>query len=152
MKLNPIDIRNQQFKSKTFGGIDPDEVRSFLNQVAQDFEELTRESLEHSERLRIAQEQIAHYQSIEKTLQDTAVTMQKVLEQKTQDAHREADLIIAEAKNQAEKEVASIRAESAQLITDIQVLKDQKRNFFIRFKSLLDSQSQMVQALEDEPS
>jgi cell division initiation protein len=30
MKITPLDIRQQQFKGKMLGGLDPDDVDSFL--------------------------------------------------------------------------------------------------------------------------
>ena len=34
MELTPLDIRNQTFHKKNFGGIDPDEVKAFLETAA----------------------------------------------------------------------------------------------------------------------
>ena len=150
MKLSPLDIRNQQFKTKTFGGLDADEVRAFLNQIAVDVEEICRENIDAADRLKFAQEQISHYQSIEKSLQDTALTMQKVLEQKSEDAKKEAEIILAEARNVAHKETEAIRLESADLKREIQILKDQRKNYFIRMRSVITSQSQMLDALEND--
>ena len=34
MELTPLDIRNQTFHSKRFGGYDPEEVKAFLETAA----------------------------------------------------------------------------------------------------------------------
>jgi DivIVA domain-containing protein len=31
MDLTPLDIRNQEFRTKTFGGLDRDEVQAFFD-------------------------------------------------------------------------------------------------------------------------
>ncbi len=44
MKITPIDIQQQQFKTKFFGGLDPEDVDAFLQTVSQEMENLSREN------------------------------------------------------------------------------------------------------------
>ncbi|MEE1067129.1 MAG: DivIVA domain-containing protein, partial [Fibrobacteraceae bacterium] len=56
MELTPLDIRNQTFHSKRFGGCDPEEVKAFLETAAQAFEQMSRNRNDLSERLKIAED------------------------------------------------------------------------------------------------
>ena len=78
MELTPLDIRNQTFHKKNFGGIDPDEVKAFLETAATAFEQMSRNRTDLTERLKIAEERVNYYRQIEKTIQDAVVTMQNL--------------------------------------------------------------------------
>jgi DivIVA domain-containing protein len=53
MELTPLDIRNQTFRSKRFGGVDPAEVKAFLETAAQAFEQQGRLRTDLTERLKL---------------------------------------------------------------------------------------------------
>lgn len=148
MQLTPQDIRNQEFAKKTFGGLDADEVNAFLVQVSSQVEESKRKNLELSDQLRVTREQVERYRQTEQLLQDTAVTLQSMLEEKRSEANKESELIIAEAKARASREVEYIRKEADELAREVEELKRQKSHFFIRMKSVLKSQSELLEALE----
>ena len=150
MELTPLDIRKQEFRRKSFGGLDPAKVEGFLEMVAVEFERRQHENADLQEKLNQAKEQLAHYRAIEQTLQEAAVTLQRTLEEKKVDAHREADFIVAQARAEAQRETESIRKESEALRGDVQQLRNQRTNFFVRFRSLLRSQWDLLEALEHE--
>ena len=52
MKITPLDIQQQQFKGKMFGGLDPEDVDTFLQLVAGELEELIRENTELKDQAR----------------------------------------------------------------------------------------------------
>ncbi len=150
MKLTPLDIRKQEFRKKTFGGFDPEEVMAFLSQVAESVEGSQRETIHLKEKLKVCNEQLNHFKLIENTLQESALTMQKVIDEKKQEANKEAEFIIAQARANALKETESIRNESEALRKEVQLLKSQRNNFFIRMKSVLGAQKELISALEKD--
>ena len=150
MEMTPLDIRNQEFRRKTFGGLDPEEVQAFLSHLASEYESRLRESQDASDKLIIAKEQITHYRSLEGTLQETALTLQKILEEKKVQAQKEAEFIIAEAKNNAYKETEAIRRESENLRTEIVGLRAQKTAFFSRIRNALRTQEELLEAMEKD--
>lgn len=150
MELTPLDIRKQEFGRKAFGGIDPAEVQGFLEQVAVEFERRQHENSELQEKLKQAKEQIAHFRSIEQSLQEAAITLQRTLEEKKIDAHREADFIIAQARAEAQRETEATRRESEELRSEITQMQRQRTHFFVRFRGLLRSQWDLLEALERE--
>jgi cell division initiation protein len=150
MQISPLDIRNQSFKKKTLGGYDPEEVNAFLQQVANQMEELLRLRTEINEKLKITEERVNYYKLMEKTLQDAVVTMQKTVDEKRRTAQKEAELIIAEAKAEAHREGERIRSQAESLSAEIETLHAQKRNYYIRIRSLIRSQEELLNAMEQE--
>ena len=118
-----------------------------LETIAKDFEELTRQNTQLSERIKIAEERLNHYRLIEKTLQDAVITIQNTLEEKKKVAQQEAEAIITDARAKATQELLSSREHVATLRSDIHILENQKMQFFARFRSLLRSQAQILDAM-----
>lgn len=144
--ITPLDVKKHEFTVK-MRGYDQDEVRALLETVAREMEESNRQNVTLSERLKIAEERINHYRLIEKTLQDAVITMQDTLEEKRKAADRDADLIIQEAKVRAREELQSSREQVASLRAEIYSLENQKQQFFMRLRSILRTQSQMLEAM-----
>ena len=144
--ITPLDIKKHEFSSR-FKGFDQAEVRALLETIAKDFEELTRHNLQLSERIKIAEERLNHYRLIEKTLQDAVITIQNTLEEKRKVALQEAEAIITVARLKANQELLSSREQVGTLRADIHVLENQKMQFFARFRSLLRSQAQILDAM-----
>ena len=150
MELTPLDIRNQTFHKKKFGGIDQEEVKSFLNAVAESFEQMSRTKTDLTERLKIAEERVNYYRQIEKTIQDAVVTMQKTADESKQNAEKEAELIIAEAKAKALGEIDNIKQEAILLKKEIEQLRTLRTNYLIRFKAQIHSQQELLEAIEKD--
>ncbi len=150
MELTPLDIRNQTFHTKRFGGYAPEEVKAFLETAAKSFEELGRKRTELTERLKIAEERVNYYKQIEKTIQDAAVTMQRTMEEIKRNAEKEGELIVAEAKTRAQREVENTKHEAESLRSEIEQLKQLRTNYFIRIRAMVKSQSELLAAMERE--
>ena len=144
--ITPLDIKKHEFSTR-FKGYDVDEVRAMLDTIARDFEELTRQNVQLSERLRISEERVNHYRLIEKTLQDAVITIQNTLEEKRKVADQEAEVIIQEARQKADNEMLTSRERIAHLRGEIYTLENQKMQFFARFRNLLRSQAQILEAM-----
>ncbi len=150
MELTPLDIRNQSFHAKKFGGLDAEEVKAFLNQVAVELEKQSRSRTDLTERLKIAEERVNYYKLIEKTLQDSVLTMQKTVDEIKRNADKEAELIIAEAKARAVREVEATKKQAEEMRSEIELLKQQRTNYFIRIRALLRGQEELLTAMERE--
>lgn len=146
--ITPLDIRKHEFSSK-MRGYDPDEVKAVLDNIAKDFEEVTRQNTQLSERLKIAEERLNHYRLIEKTLQDAVITIQNTLEEKRKVAQMEAEAIVQDARNRANEELLISRERTGELRGEIHTLENQKMQFFVRFRNLLRSQAQILEAMMD---
>jgi cell division initiation protein len=150
MELTPLDIRNQNFHKKNFGGIDPEEVKAFLDTAANAFEQMSRDKTDLTERLKVAEERVNYYRQIEKTIQDAVVTMQKTVDEVKATAEKEAEIIVAEAKARAVREVESTKKEAEELRMEIEQLKQLRTNYFIRCRALIKGQEDLLTAMEND--
>lgn len=149
MKISPIDIQQQQFKGKMFGGLDPEDVDSFLQSVASEVEDLIRENTELKEQARRAATDIESMKEKESDLRNTMLAAQKITEEMKANSQKEATLLIAEAELQAEKILDDANRKRSDLNNQIQDLKRDKVQFESALKSLLDSHYKML-SLNDE--
>ncbi|MBR4559192.1 MAG: DivIVA domain-containing protein [Fibrobacter sp.] len=150
MELTPLDIRNQTFHKKNFGGVDPEEVKAFLETAAGAFEQMSRDRTDLTERLKVAEERVNYYRQIEKTIQDAVVTMQRTVDEVKASAEKEAELIVAEAKARAVREVESTKKEAEELRMEIEQLKQLRTNYFIRCRALIKGQEDLLSAMEND--
>ena len=94
--ITPMDIENKEFK-KGFRGYNEEEVDEFLDIVKEDFENLYRENLDLKEKLKLYQEQVSRYKSIEETLNATLITAQTAAEDTCSAANKKAKIILEES-------------------------------------------------------
>ena len=127
MRISPLDIRQQQFSVKWFRGFDVHEVDAFLDDVAEDYEAVLKEVALLKEQIAAQEERARGVTERERTLQDTLVTTQRLVEEMKNNARREAELILREAELTGEKSLEASRAEEGRIRADIMALKRMRR-------------------------
>ncbi len=148
MKLTPLDIRRQTFKKKGMGGYDPGEIHAFLETVAGEFEELSRENTSLAERMNGLEGKIEDYRRMEKTLQDTLLSAQKTSEELRKNAEQRGDLLVKEAQLKADQIISEARARLMDLQRQIADLKNLRSSYLAKFRSLLESHMEILQYQE----
>lgn len=111
--LTPLDVRKKagDFKKKTMGGYDTQDVDVFLDMVSERMEVLVRENIQLRERCDALQQQVASWSGREKAVQEALVTAQELrTEMKTQ-AQRQAEFVLTEAQAEARRQLAEAEAE-----------------------------------------
>ena len=144
MQISPLDIQQQQFKGKMIGGLDPDDVDSFLQLVAQEMEKLIRENTELKEQCRKAAADMEELRQRETNLRETMLAAQKITEEMKSNAQKEATLLISEAEIKAERLLADSENRLLQLNTQIQDLRREKLHFEASFKSILETHLKLL--------
>jgi cell division initiation protein len=148
-----MDIRQQQFTVRMFRGFDVQEVDTFLEDVAQDYEALIKENALLKEQLQVLEDRTRGLEDREKVLQQTLVTTQQLTEEMKEGARREASLILREAELEGEKLLESNRTEEAMLRNEILQLKRQRRQVAEGLRSTLDMYQRMLdQDIKDDPA
>ena len=127
MRLSAADIRQQQFAVKLFRGFDPQEVDAFLEEIADDFEELTKENNLLKDQLVALEERNKGIEVRERTLQETLVTTQKIAEEFKENARVQAELLVREGQLRADKLMQDSRDEHVRLSAEIGSLKRLRR-------------------------
>lgn len=143
MRITPLDIRKQPFR-RAVRGFDSDAVNSFLEMVANEFEALIRQNGEYASRVKQLEEKVESYAKIERTLNETLLTAQKLGDDVRSNAQKEADLILREATARAGQEENEIRRRIMKLENDLASLKNQRDTFLERFKGLLTTQINLL--------
>ena len=109
--ITPMDIHNKTFSKKLRGYAD-DEVNSFLDEVASDYERIYREHREMEEQMDTLKAKLANYEKMEATMSSTLVMAQETAENVKTTAKKEAEVIVREAQNRA-----------ARIVSDAEVAK-----------------------------
>ena len=144
MKVTPLDIQQQQFKTR-FRGFDIREVDTFLEQMAETVENLQKENQNLRDEVRRLELEIQGYRKREETFKRALLNSQKVLDQMKDNARRSAELIIAEAEVKAEKILNKAHNRLAQLHEDITELKRQRTQIEVQISSIIEAHSRLLE-------
>jgi cell division initiation protein len=144
MKVTPLDIQQQQFKTR-FRGFDIREVDTFLEQMAETVERLQKENQNLGDEVRRLELEIQGYRKREETFKRALLNSQKVLDQMKDNARRSAELIMAEAEVKAEKILNKAHNRLAQLHEDITELKRQRTQIEVQISSIIEAHSRLLE-------
>jgi cell division initiation protein len=128
-----------------FRGADLQEVDTFLEEVAADYEALLKENTLLKEQLETLEERTRGLEDRDRLLQQTLVTTQRVTDEMKERAQREAAMIVREAELHGEKQVEAARAEEAVIRIQINGLKRQRRQLAEGLRSTLDMYRRFVE-------
>jgi cell division initiation protein len=141
--LTPLEIQKQTF-SRAFKGYHPDEVRAYLHLVAEEIERLLRENDLLTRETMNLREDLEDHSNRERILKDTLLSAQKVAEDLTANARKEAELIVKDAELLSERFLAQATQRVGDLEKAIQDLKIERRAARNRLQATLDTIQQMV--------
>lgn len=147
MKLTPLEIRKQEFR-KGIRGLDQVEVQTFLEMVAEQYEELLEENKALNRRIIEMETKLHNFQENEKTLRETLLNVQEVKKQSEESSRRKADLVVKEAELKSVEILDGARKESRQIREEINWLKSQKESFINRLRHILVSQVELLSVME----
>jgi len=136
MNITPLDITQREFRRR-LRGWDPEEVKAFLEGVADELELLVKEVTARDERIQRLEGQVAVYQEREEALRKTLYSAQRLTEQLKETAKKEADLIRQEAELQAERLLEQAHRQAGELQAQISDLKRQKVIFEAKLRASL---------------
>lgn len=139
-----MEIQQQQFKTKIFGGLDEGDVDSFLQLVASELEDLIRENTGLKEDLASANREIEDHRQRETGLREAMLSAQRVMDEMKSNSQKEATLIISEAELKAEQITAEAEKRLLQLNAQIQDLRRDKLKFETSLKSLLETHYKLL--------
>jgi cell division initiation protein len=149
MALTPLDIQKMRFPQR-MRGYDTAEVESFLSLVAEEvtgllsqIERLERENRYYRQRL---EESVQR----EHQLQQTLLRAQKVSDEITANAKREAELLVKEAEMAADRMVEQAIAQSTRIESKITELRTMRREVQLKFKNTLDLFQRILEAEMEE--
>jgi cell division initiation protein len=141
--LTPLEIQKQTF-SRTIKGYNSDEVRAYLHLVAEEIERLVRENDRLSREVGVLREDLEDHSNRERILKDTLLSAQKVAEDLTTNARKEAELIVKDAELLSDRLIGQAMQRVGDLEKAIGDLKIERRAARNKLQATLDTIQQMV--------
>ena len=125
MTLKPIDIEKKSF-TRVFRGYDEAEVESFLEDTSKSFTNVLTENNELKDRLRKFQIRVDELTTREKTVNETLTVVRKISDDMKENAQKESDHIVNEAKRKGRDYLISLQDEIKNFKTEIAQYKLKK--------------------------
>ena len=122
MKFTPLDIQRREF-DKAFRGLNEGEVRTFLHEVAGEWEELQQENQRMRSEILDLREHLRQYQDQDRIFRETLLHAQRTKEEILDTVNREKELILKEAEYRAEELVREGQNHVAQMEAQVRSLK-----------------------------
>ena len=136
MKVTPLDLRQQRFKT-VMRGYDRGEVQAFLLEVADDYENALRENDKLRQDVTKLDAVLAEHRGQERNLRNTLLTAQKHADDVKEHAQTEAGLIIREAEGQRDLLLQKAQGRLEDVQRDIDSLRMKRREVENDIESLV---------------
>ena len=137
MKYTPLDIQRREFE-KVFRGLEESEVRTFLHEIAGEWEELLAENQKLKEEILDSRERLRQYQDQDRIFRETLLQAQRTREDVLDGASREKELIIREAQFKAEEVVREAQQHVVEMEVQLRSLKMERLKFLREVEALMD--------------
>jgi cell division initiation protein len=149
LSISPLDVRNQIFKKK-LRGYDADEVKIFLDAVADRMEDMIRERENLEQENAALREKANTFADLEATLRDTMVTAQKISDEARVNALKEADTLRRQASLDAQAKFDEARKKVEDVVRAHEHTRAQTMAFISKLRSLLEGHLSFLGSIESE--
>ncbi len=149
MRITPLDIRDHEFKRK-MRGFDPEEVKSFLDLVAEEYERLVVSNAHLTDEAADLTSRLGELRERERILKETLYAAQKLAEEMRQEARRERDLILKEAELKAEQLIDAARRRVSELESEILDLKAERDAFESKVRSMIEQHTKLLDMRKEQ--
>lgn len=143
MKITPIEIKEHRFK-KGLMGFDKNEVNALMGIIAETIEELAKQNNKLEEKIKDMATKLFEHEEREKILRETITTAQKMVEDLKNNAKKEAELIISEARIQADELVKKAHERIIKIQDEIYQLKKQRLDIQSSLKAMLEHHANLL--------
>lgn len=144
MKFTPLDIQRREFE-KAFRGLEENEVRAFLHEVAAEWEEVLHENQKMRDEILDLRERLQQYQDQDRIFRETLLHAQRTKEDVLDAANREKALILKEADFKADEILREAMAQVAEMETVIRNLKLERVRFLQDIDALMARTKRFLQ-------
>jgi cell division initiation protein len=137
MTLTPVEIRHLKPPRSFFGGYRRTEIDDLLDEIMASFEDVWRERADLADKVEQLESDLGRYRELEALLRTTLISAERAAVGLKEQARKEADLILEEARTEARAITRNARGDHDRLLTEVR-----------RMRSLLRS---ALATLEDDP-
>lgn len=148
--LTALDVRRYDF-GNALRGYDRARVDQFRDQVAEELERLARAHQELEIKARNFHEQLKSFRERDKALNEALVSAQQLRGEIREQAEREAQLIVREAQQEADKQLQAVRDEMQQARQELQGLWRTRRAYIAQLRHHIERQLTELNSAEAEP-
>jgi cell division initiation protein len=127
MKVTPLDLRQQKFKT-VMRGYDRAEVEAFLAETAEDYEQALRDADRLRDDLTRLQSSLDEHREGERNLRNTLLTAQKLADEIRNSAEAEAKRILREAEGRADLTLSKAQGRVDEVQREIDGLRLKRRD------------------------
>ena len=149
--LTPLDVRRTEFAG-ALRGYDKARVDEFRDRVANELERLTRINQELDSKAKGFHEQLRAFRERDKALNEALVSAQQLRAETRDQAEREAQLVLREAKAEGERLVEAARGEVRRLASEIEGLERARRAYLAQFRDMVARQLAELDAIPATPA
>ena len=152
MSLTPVEIRHVKL-GRRLGGYDRPATDALLLRIAESFEDVWRERADLRDEIERLEGELARFRELEVLLRNTLVSAERSADELRAQAHREADVILDEARVKArelgggaENERERVRADIRRLKTVETQMRAEYRAFLVTALDRLESDTEEREA------
>ena len=148
--LTPLDVRKKKgdFR-RVMRGYDPDAVDNFLDEVVARMEELVRENQSTAGKVAQMTDAIADYRERERAMNEALVSAQQLREGMREQAQREADLVLREARAEGERIISDAKRQVTMALEALRRVQAQRIRFLRLFRALVERQLSELEQEEE---
>lgn len=153
--LTPNDISNKRFEKSPFGGYKPEEVDSFLSEIAMSYERLYEEKEAAEEKMEVLAEKLEEYRANEDSLRTVLIGAQKLGDNIIRDSKAKAEVIISDAEGRVKQVFSESEGKIDKERETLAMLQKEtaefKKRLIAMYKQHLELISLMPEAEESKP-
>jgi cell division initiation protein len=149
MKVTPLDLRQQRFKT-VMRGYDRGEVQAFLLEVADDYENALRDNDKLRQDVAKLDAVLGEHRGQERNLRNTLLTAQKLGDEMKEHATAEAALIIREAEGRADLLLQKAQARNEDVQREIDSLRMKRREVENDIEALVRTLTTTLEFIRDQ--
>jgi cell division initiation protein len=123
MALTPVEIRHLKPAKSVLHGYRRGAVDDLLNEIAISFEDVWRERADLADKVEQLDADLVRYRELESLLRTTLVSAEKAAVTLKEQAGKEADLILDEARAEAREITRRARADRDRLLAEVRRLR-----------------------------
>ena len=153
--LTPAKITNHHFEASGRNAYKADSVDSFIQEVAESYEQMFRENGEMFKKINLLAQRLEEYRKDEDNIRNALLTAQRAAEKITHDAQEKADKLVAEVQQRTDTENERLDQAAKDMLSNAKyqaeaiVAQAQQQAEEIINKAITDSKEASVNARSD---
>jgi len=138
MSLTPVEIRHVTLPRRLVG-YERSAVDGLLSDIATSFEDVWRDRADLRDEIERLESELHRQREIEEALRNTLLSAERMADELRARAHREADLIVEEARAKAREIASTAESEQERTREEIRRLRTLETDVRAEFRALLAS-------------